>query len=465
MSLNKNWRILGDLVHKAIRNLEKKSIAHAEAFFTATQTTEVVIRNSEILTQNRAEDSGVGFRVATNRKKIGFACTNALNEKLIQESADKALAIAEVGSKTPNFTLPKAGKIPKVKGLFDSKAAGMTVEETVDIAQRATVAAEGFDKRVIVKGGRVIFEIGKRGIVNTSGVDAEEQETRAVTYLVGSGKQPGEVTGSCFNAVFTRTADKEPEEVGENVAKMVIEMFNPKPLRASDRTVVFGPEAVSEQIIIVLIDALKGENVMSRQSVWTRKIGETVASDNLTIADNPLLENGFSSRSFDDEGCPSQNTVLIRNGRLENFLLDATTSNALKMKNTGNASRSPGGFDMVRSIIGNGYRTKPEVYPSNLTIKQGNKTKEKLVAEMEKGVLVESMAGFPQAGSGLISASLSRAFFIENGEKQYAIKGGMISGIAFDWFKNISEVGKDAKQFQNAVVPSLRVDKVKILGA
>ncbi len=119
---------------------------------------------------------------------------------------------------------------------------------------------------------------------------------------------------------------------------------------------------------------------------------------------------------------------------------------------------------MVHMIVGNGYRTKPEIYPSNLTIKLGNKEKEELISETKKGVLIESMAGFPQAGSGLISAQLSRAFFIQDGEVQYPIKGGMVSGVAFDWFKQVSGIGKDSKQFQDAVVPSLRVEDVKVVG-
>jgi predicted Zn-dependent protease len=94
-----------------------------------------------------------------------------------------------------------------------------------------------------------------------------------------------------------------------------------------------------------------------------------------------------------------------------------------------------------------------------------NKKKEELVSETKKGVLIESMAGFPQTGSGLISAQLSRAFFIQNGEVQHPIKGGMISGIAFDWFKQVSGIGRDSKQFQNAVVPSLRIEDVKVVGA
>jgi len=464
MNSDPNWSTLNKLAHKTIKALEKKNITHAEAFFTITRTTEVVIRNSEILTQNKADDSGVGFRVAVSGNKVGFACTNTLNEKSVLEAGERASAIAKVSSEDPNFDLPEPIQPPRVEGLFDPRVAEITVEEAVDVAKTAISVTEGFDKRVIAKDGRVFFQSSLRGVINTLGVDLEEQETRAAIYLAGSGEQKGEVTGSCFDFAFSRTADLKPEKVGENVGRMVTEMFNPRPIKSFQGTVIFGSEAVSYQLFDVLVDALKGENVVAGRSAWAAKLGQIVASENLTITDNAVLGGGFSSRSFDDEGCASQNTVLMIKGKLESFLHHATSANAMKVKNTGNASRFAGGLEMVHMIVGNGYRAKPEVYPSNLTIQPGNKSKERLVSEISKGVLVESMAGFAQAGSGLISAQLSRAFFVKDGSVQYPIRGGMLSGVAFDWLKQISGVGKDSKQFQYAIVPSIRVDGVNIIG-
>jgi len=465
LSPKKDWALLSNAVHKAIKTLERKDITHAEAFCTSTQTTEIAIRNSEILTQNKIDDSGVGFRVVIANNKVGFACTNTLNEKAILEAGEKALAIARVSSEIPNFSLPEASQPPRVQGLFDSRVADITVDEAIDVAERAISAAENFDKRVIAKDGRVLFQSGWRSIINTLGVDFEAQETKAIMYLAGAGKQNSEVTSSCYDFMFTRKADLNPEIVGENVGKKITEMFKPQPLKSFQGEVIFAPEAVSYQLTDVLIDALKGETVMAGRSAWTKKLGQMVASENLTITDNATLENGFSSKSFDDEGCSSQVTTLVQKGKLESFLHNATSAKALDTENTGNASRFVGGFEMVHMIVGSGYRTKPEIYPSNLTIEPGKKRKEKLISELEKGVLIESMAGFPQAGSGLISAQLSQAFFVQNGEVQCPIKGGMVSGIAFDWFKQVSGIGKDSKQFQNAVVPSLRIEDVKVVGA
>jgi len=465
MSINENWTHLYGIVHKAIDAIERKGKTHAEAFFTSTRETEVTIRNSEILTQNASEDSGVGFRVVAEKNRVGFACTNTLSEKAVLETAEKALHIARVSPEVSDFALPCAEKPIKVNGLFDSRIVEIAMEEVVDVAKRAMEAAENFDKRVIVKDGRVLFTSGWRGITNTLGVDCEEKETRAVIYLGGTGEQNGEVTGRCYDFFLGRTKDLEPEPIGESVGKMVIEMFGPKPLKSFQGTVIFGSEAVSDQLADVLVYALKGENIISGRSAWVRKLGETVASENLTVTDDATLERGFASRSFDDEGCSSKNTMIIRKGSLEGFLHNASSAKALKTENTANASRFPGGFDMLRMIGGNGYRAKPEIYPSNLKIQPGKKTKEELVSEMSEGVLIESMSGFAQAASGVISTQLSRAFYIQHGEIKYPIKGGMVSGVAFDWLKQVAEIGKDARQFQNSVMPSLCIENVRVVGA
>jgi PmbA protein len=465
MNLDRDWNQLSDAVHKAIKTLEKREVTHVEAFFTSSQTTEVAIRNSEILTQNKVDDSGAGFRVVVAGNRVGFACTNDLREKGVLEAGEKAFAIARMSSKTPNFAIPEASQLTKMSGLCDHEIAEITVEDAVDIAKRAVDAAEGFDKRVTVKDGHVFFSSGWRGVVNTLGVDLEEEETKVGIYLGGSGEQEGEVTSSCYDLALSRKTDLQPEEVGRNLAERIVRMFKPKPLKSFQGHVVFGPEAVSYQLCDVLVDALKGGNVVVARSPWTQKLGQKVVSENLAITDSALLMNGFASRSFDDEGCSSQNTILIRNGRLESFLHDATSAKILGARNTGNASRFAGGFEMVHMIIGNGYRTKPEIYPSNIVIQAGSKTKEDLVSEMANGVLVESMAGFVQGGSGLVSVQLSNAFLVHNGEIQHPVKGGMVSGVGFDWLKQVSLVGNDAKQFLNAVVPSLLVEDVRVIGA
>jgi len=465
MNIESNWDRLSSTVHRAEEKLGRMNIALAEAFYTNYETTEVSIRNSEILTQDRLQDSGVGFRVVLHGNKIGFACTNSLNERNISETASKAFSIANAGPKTPMFALPDSQKPTSVYGLYDSRVEEMSLEDSVEIAAQAIEAAERVDNRVTVKDGRVIFTYGHRGILNTIGVDREERETRAVIYLAASGKHNDEVTSICYAFDFTRRANLQPQQIGEKAARRAIAMFEPKAIRTFNGPVIFGPEAVSNQLFDVLIDALSADNVRSGHSAWSEKLGQSVASGNLTVIDDAILEGGFGSRSFDDEGCPSKKTCLIQDGKLESLLHHATSAKSLGAENTGNASRSSGELDIVGMIAGRGYKTQPEIYPSNLMIQPGTETRNDMVEDMKQGVLIDSMAGFAQKGSGVISAQLSRAFHVENGEIQFPIKGSMVMGVGFDWLKKISSVSRETERFQNAILPCLQVEDVKVVGS
>lgn len=462
--LENNWAILRNLIHKTMNTAtNKQSITHIEAFYTGTQTIQVTIRDSEIQSQNKITDFGVGFRVTVQGNRVGFSCTNSISDKNLINTFNKAFTIAKVSSEINSYTLPDRASLPNIKGLYDPEIKGTTVEDAVNIAKRGIIAAEDVDKKVIAKSGQVSFQIGWKGILNNFDVDYEEPQTRAWMILGGSGQHGGEVTGGCYDWMLCRDTTLDPEIIGKNVGNRVIKMFNKKTVKSFQGTVIFSPEAVSYQISDVLKQTLSGSNIIAGSSPWSEKLGQHVGSENLTVNDDPTVEKGFSSRSFDDEGGVSQKTNLILQGRLKNFLLSATTATRLKMKNTTNASRY-GGFDLIRNIIGDGYRTKPFIYPSNLVIQEGKKTKEELISEIEKGVLIESMAGFPQKGSGIISAQLSRAFYIEDGVVNYPLKDVMVSGVAYDWLKEISGIGNDAKQFENSIVPSLRIENVKIIG-
>ncbi len=466
MSFEDNWTFLADAARKTLKWLDKMGAKQAEAYLLATKTIETSIRNSEVFTENAIEDMGLSFRAATADSRVGFACTNIVaNEERIRNTGEKALSIAKLSAPVPGFVLPAKQKALHIDGLFDKDVVVACVEDAVDIARRLIKSTETVDRRVGAKGGQVSLVHIKKSVINSLGVDVEAEETQAVAYVYASGMNKGEPTPSCFDGELLRSFNLNPEKIGHTVGRMVVGLFNPKPVESFEATAVFEPEAVSYQLCDAIIGAVKGENVVAGGSPWAGKMGETVASADFTVLDDATLKGGFASRAFDDEGQPSRQTTLISEGKLEGFLHNATTANMLKMENTGNASRFAGGMEMTKMIIGSGYKAKPEVYPSNLVIQPRNKSREKLVSEVEKGLLVGSMGGFVQAGSGLISAQLGRAHYVENGEIKHAVKGGMVSGVAFDWLKQISGIGNDAKQFFNSVIPSLRVEKVKTIGS
>jgi len=462
--MDESWKTLRMLIKKTVNQNEETAV-HIEAFYTAQQKIYATIRNSQINAKNSIADAGVGFRIMVE-DRMGFASTNHMTEESLRKTCKRALSMARASSQDSHCVFPVPGSLPSVKGLYDPAVPAISMEEVVDVTQRSIHAAESHDQRVKAKGGRVNYTWGWRGILNTEGVDVQEKTTSTALTLHGVGELPdGTVTGICSDYQFSRQASGNPEELGETVGKKVVDMINPQKLPGFCGTVVFGPEAGSYQLTDALIDALSGENVQSDRSAWTNSTGDQVASPLITLTDEGTRSHGYSSRTFDDEGAPSQKTVLIHQGILHTYLHTASTSQALALSNTANASRYTGGFDITHSIIGEGYRTVPRVYPSNLVFTPGTSSREDLLSEISRGILVESMDGFVQPGSGVISARLSQAYYVEKGDIICPVKGGMISGTAFQWIQSLSGIGKDMKMFGNVIIPSLRVEHVNFVGA
>ncbi|MFW9852258.1 MAG: TldD/PmbA family protein [Candidatus Thorarchaeota archaeon] len=460
--LQNDWEDTYSLAEQTITKATRKDPAKDyEAYFSSFETIEVNIRNSEILTQNKIVDSGVGIRAIVD-EQLGFSCCNKIEQKAFDETLENAITVAKFSRKDPDTSFPQSTKGISIKELYDSKFEDITIDEIIELAKQAIDTAEDYDKRVTVKSGRIILQRGFRGLINSNGINTNEKGTKMVFYIGGGGQQANEVTGGCYESKVSRKYHLEPEKMGEKLAKNIVSMFGKKKVDEFNGPALFASDSVSYQMLNVLNEALNAENVLTQKSAWINQIGNYVTSENLTIEDNGILPGGFSSRNFDDEGSTSQKTILVEKGRLRNYLQNTKSANKLKTKSTSNACRSPSSFDLVRSIIGIGYRAKPEIYPSNIVIEPGENNWKKLLSEIDKGVLIESMAGFPQKGSGVISAQLSRAYYIEKGEIQFCLKDAMVSGVVFDWLKQISGISKDVKEFQNAILPAIRVEDVKI---
>jgi len=161
------------------------------------------------------------------------------------------------------------------------------------------------------------------------------------------------------------------------------------------------------------------------------KLKKVVASKKISIIDNPLLKNGYNSRSFDDEGVATRKKYIIRNGILENFFFNTSYARKYKTKTTGNAG-----------LI--------EPVPFNLIVRGRNeKKKEKIIEEIDKGIWVTNnwYTRFNNYSTGDFS-TLPRdvIFYIKNGEIKGVLKQLRISDNLLRMFLNIKVIGKEKEQ-------------------
>jgi len=186
-------------------------------------------------------------------------------------------------------------------------------------------------------------------------------------------------------------------------------------------------------------------------SFLNKKLKQTVASKEISIIDDPLLENGYNSRSFDDEGVATRKKYIIKDGVLDTFLFNTSYARKYKTKTTGNAG-----------LI--------EPLPFNLIVKGKNeRKKEKIIEEIEEGIWVTNnwYTRFNNYSTGDFS-TLPRdiIFYIKNGEIKGALKQIRISDNLPRMFLNIKAIGKEKEQVRwwdsplPVVSPIVGIDKV-----
>lgn len=169
-------------------------------------------------------------------------------------------------------------------------------------------------------------------------------------------------------------------------------------------------------------------------SLLKDKENTMIASEKVTIIDNPLLDNGLASLPFDDEGVATFKKEVVSKGKLTTLLHNLKTSKKANTKSTGNGFKSS-------------YASTVSVSPSNFYIEKGDKSFDEILKTLDSGLLITDFAGL-HSGANAITGDFSLAakgFYIKNGKKDYPVDQITVAGNFFDLLKQITEVGDDLK--------------------
>lgn len=178
---------------------------------------------------------------------------------------------------------------------------------------------------------------------------------------------------------------------------------------------------------------LEGDFNRKKTSVFSGKMGEKVASTLCTVVDDGTIARRRGSLTVDDEGTPSQRTVLIENGILKNYMQDNLNARLMKTQSTGNGRRES-------------YSSVPMPRMTNTYLLSGKNTPEEIIASVEKGIYAADFSGGQvDITSGKFVFTASEAYLIEHGKITQPIKGATLIGSGHDVLHKISMVGNDLK--------------------
>ncbi|WGI17572.1 TldD/PmbA family protein [Methanonatronarchaeum sp. AMET-Sl] len=420
---------------KTLEKCLKKGADQAEIYLKQEESLNIEIEKKDIKYVKSDQLWGMGIRVIKNNSP-GFSSTT--NPEKINIKIIDAVKHAESSKKTlGSFAEPK--KTPKVNDIYDKEVADATYNDLLPKIQELINSANPNPKTRSTSGS-VTTSKAKTHILNTNGVDVESETTlmqASISTIAGT----GENASTSYEFQFSRKNDLDYRWIGSQAAEIAEKSMSGQKTEPGKRKVILEPIALTSLLASTLIPSLNAEEIQRGRSKAQKYMNKEIAPEILDIKDNGALDGGLNSRPTDDEGVPSKNNQIIKNGVLKNAFYNLKAGYKEGHESTSNGVRSS-------------YGSLPEIKPRNLVIKP-NTDKQNL--HKNGTIVIRSVLGAHTANqtSGDFSVGTNEAFEIKNGETK-PISEIMVSGNIFELLNDIIEIGDDVRQVGNIVTPSIK---------
>jgi len=400
---------------------------------------------------DQATGQGLGIRVV-DEGRTGIAYTERLDPKALEKAFLAAkenstlLDPTEVELPSPPDDVPDPAALklynPDLEsiGVADLEALGLEIEA------RALKA----DRRVTSVSRLSVFRaVSEHRVVSMHGVDYA-QRSNSVGAMCQALLEDGErrKTGGYYWS--QRHWDPETAAaIGEEAVGRGAGLLGAEPATGGHFPVVLD-EYCAPQLLSFFFGAFSGEAAQKEQSRLKGRLGETIASGDITLTDEPHRPGAGGSRYLDAEGVPTRPVALIEEGRFANFLYHIESARKAGRESTGHAGR--------------GYTGGISTSLHNVVLPTGEHSLEALIALPEKCLLVTELEG--AAGCNPLSGDLSigvQGYWIENGRRVHPVDGVTIAGNFFELLKAIRARG-DAYQpnLTRIFIPALLVEGLVI---
>jgi TldD protein len=203
------------------------------------------------------------------------------------------------------------------------------------------------------------------------------------------------------------------------------------PAPAGEMTVVLGPGWPGILLHEAIGHGLEGDFNRKKTSVFSGLVGERIAAPGVTIVDDGTIESRRGSLSIDDEGTPTENTMLIEDGILKGFMYDRMNARLMGVKSTGNGRRQSFGHSPMPRM-------------TNTYMLAGDRDPGEILAGVDRGVYAVNFGGGQvDITSGKFVFSCTEAYMIEKGRLGAPIKGATLIGAGAEVLKKVTAVGND----------------------
>jgi len=380
-------------------------------------------------------DQGVGVR-AISGEKTAFAYSDDISSRALGDAANAVRAIAAAGQ---SGILPAFSASTAARSLYvpHDPIASLPADAKVRLLERLEGFARALDPRVI----QVMASLaGEYEVVLVAGSDGRlAADIRplvrcSVSVIVeenGKREQGGAGGGGRFD--FAYFDDAVLQRYASEAVHQAVTNLDAEAAPAGQMTVVLGSGWPGILLHEAVGHGLEGDFNRKGSSAFSGRIGQRVAAKGVTVIDDGTIADRRGSLNIDDEGNPTQRTVLIEDGILKGYMQDSLNARLMGVAPTGNGRRES-------------FAHLPLPRMTNTMMLAGQHDPQEIIASVKKGIYAANFGGGQvDITSGKFVFSMSEAYLIEDGKVTRPIKGATLIGNGPDAMTRISMIGNDLK--------------------
>jgi TldD protein len=414
---------------------EKFGAKYAEARAQKLTKTSLTVKEERVEAAKQGIENGVAIRVLVNGA-WGFASVGSFNGSILEDAVSDACRMARLASERLKVPI----KLANTKTISDNvvakpkkNPADILMEDKIRTALSVNKSTLDFDSRVKSCSVDYMDLMGSSVFVNSEGTSIEQDKLYVWSRITASAHSDGVFTFSReeigSTAGYELFDQQAPEVLGRKVAERAIGQLTAKSPKGGKYPVVLGPNVVGVFVHEAFGHLAEADLAISG-GVLASNLGKKIGSNQVTFYDDGTIDGAFGAFKYDDEGVPTQKTLLIKDGVVTGLMHNRDTAQKFNVKPTGNARAED-------------FRVEPIIRMRCTYMASRDQEIEELIGDVKLGYYFKSFRGGQANLDGTFQVGIQEGYEIVNGEVGAAVRNASISGSTLETLNKVDAVGKD----------------------
>ena len=442
-------------------------VDYADLYFQYTRAEGWSLEEGQVKSGSFNIDQGVGVR-AVSGDKTAFAYSDDISLPSLTQAAEATRAIASAGGRRSTRVAKRSGGHQLYQP--HDPLASLKDADKVKLLEQLEGYARALDPRITQVMASLAGEYDVVLVARSDGKMAADVRPlvrlslQVIAEDGGRREQGSAGGGGRFD--YGYFSDSVLQEYAKQAVHQALVNLDARPAPAGTMTVVLGAGWPGILLHEAIGHGLEGDFNRKGSSAFSGRVGERVAATGVTVVDDGTIARRRGSLNIDDEGNPTQCTVLIENGILKGYMQDTLNARLMGVPVTGNARRES-------------YAHIPMPRMTNTYMLNGDKDPQEIIKSVKRGLYAANFGGGQvDITSGKFVFSAAEAYMIEDGKVTYPVKGATLIGNGPDVLTRVSMIGNDmtldpgvgtcGKEGQSVPVgvgqPTLRIDGLTVGG-